>query len=236
MVSLTKEDVAFDTGLRTYMASIYNWMMLGLFISAAAVFLADVTGLTNEIVKGGLLFWTILLSPFALIFYMAGGISKGGGRTVGAMATAFVIFTAIEGLMISSMVLKYSGTAVMSAFLITASGFAALSLWAYTTKRVLTGMGSFFLIALVGLLVTMVVAAFVGSTALDVLVSLVAIVLFGGLVAYDTQTMRAAYVAGDDEQNARSAVWYALDLYLDFLNLFLHVLRLFGISTGSSDD
>ncbi len=119
------------------------------------------------------------------------------------------------------------------AFAATSAAFAALSLWGYTTKRNLTAMGNFFLIALVGLIVAMIISMVIGSTVFSFIVNGAGVLIFAGLVAYDTQVMRGNYRAGDHDANARFAIWHALDLYLDFLNLFLFILRFCG---ESSDD
>lgn len=224
--------VEYENGLRSYLLSIYNWMILGLLVSAGAAFFAQASGLTDTLKQGGLLFWVIALAPFGVIFFMARAMS--GVSSVASMSIAFLFLAACEGLTLSLFLARYTGTSVVVAFLITASAFAALSLYGYTTKRNLTGMGSFFLIALVGLLVAMVVGIVLGSSLFSTLVSIAAVVIFGGLVAYDTQMMRYNYRAGDEDSNARFAIWHALDLYLDFVNIMIHVLRLTGSST--SDD
>lgn len=220
----------YDIGLRSYLTSIYNWLLLGLLISAGAVFAAQASGFTAYLAQGGFLFWAILLAPFALILFMGAGAA--GSVSVSAMSLAFVAFTALEGLSVSVVLARYTGASVLLAFVSTAAAFAGLSLWAYTTKRNLTGMGNFFLIAIIGLLVLMVISMFVQSSGLDLIVSAAGVVIFAGLIAYDTQVMRANYHHNDADANARFAIWHALDIYLDFLNLFLFLLRFIGVKAG----
>jgi FtsH-binding integral membrane protein len=231
-VSSAVNAVEYEQGLRSYLLSIYNWMILGLLVSAGAAFFAHASGLTETLKQGGALFWIVALAPFGVIFFMARAMS--GASSVSAMAVSFLLLAGCEGLTVSVLLERFTGTSVVTAFLITASAFAALSLWGYTTKRNLTGMGSFFLIALVGLIVAMLVGVLTASPLFNTLVSIGAVVIFGGLVAYDTQLMRSNYHPGNADSNARHAIWHALDLYLDFVNLMIHILKLTG--TVKSDD
>lgn len=217
-----------DVGLRAYLTSIYNWLTIGLLVTAGASFFAVTSGLVATLAHGGILFWAVALLPFALIFFM-GGKNRTKGST-GSMAIAYVIFALCQGLSLSVIVSHYTGASVATAFAATAAGFLGCSLYSYTTKRDLTGMGAFFLVALIGLLVAMVLSAIFHSSVLTLLVSAVGVVIFAGLIAYDTQVMRADYVPGDTEGNAQSAIWHALGLLLDFINLFLFLLRFVGVS------
>jgi FtsH-binding integral membrane protein len=223
-----------DVGLRSYLTSIYNWMTLGLLATAGVSFFSVASGLTTYLAQHTALFWIAALAPFGVIFYMARGMS--GRSSVSSMALSFIFLAACQGLTLSLFFAQYTAVSVVTAFMVTAAGFAGLSLYAYTTKRDLTGMGSFFLVALIGLIVALIVGIFLASPVFNILVSMVAVVIFAGLVAYDTQTMRANYIPGDEDSNARHAIWHALDLYLDFINLLIHMLRLIGVNTGSSND
>lgn len=223
-------EVDRDEQLRSYLTSIYNNMILGLITSALASALSISSGLVNVLAHHGVLFWATIIVPFALIFVMAN--LKDRDNSTQSLRAIFLLFAAIEGLSLSVVLMKYSGTNIAMAFLATAAAFAGASLWGYTTKRNLTGMGSFFLMAMIGLIVALIIGILLHSTVLSIIISMVAVVLFAGLVAYDTQTMKADFILGDTDGNARKAVWYALDLYLDFLNLFLHILRLLGYASG----
>lgn len=174
----------------------------------------------------------MILAPFGIIFYMAA--QKAGRGSIANMVIAYFVFTILLGLSLSVTIAHYTAGSIVLAFVSTSAAFAGLSLWAYTTKRNLTGMGNFFLMALVGLIVALILAAVLHSTFLTTVVSIIGVILFAGLVAYDTQTMRANYALGEDDRNARMAIWSALDLYLDFVNLFLFILRLVGV-TSSKD-
>jgi FtsH-binding integral membrane protein len=218
--------VEYDAGLRSYMTSIYNWMAFGLLISAGAAYISTVTGLVHTLAQGGLLFWVVLLAPFALIFYM--GAQTANKRSGVNLAIAFVVFTALEGLSMSVILTRYGGADIAMAFSATAATFVGMSLWGYTTKRNLSGFGSFILMALIGLIVTSIIATVLHSALMTIIVSIVGIVIFAGIVAYDTQTMRNDYAVNNPNANARKAIWHALNLYLDFLNIFLFMLRLMG--------
>lgn len=223
--------VEYETGLRSYLTSIYNWMILGMLVSMGTAILSETTGLVDIMKQGGILFWVVTLLPFVLIFFM--GAATAGATSIATLAGAFLFFAALEGVSLSLILSRYTGQSIAVAFAATAAAFAGLSLWGYTTKRNLTGMGNFFLMALIGLIVALVISSLVGSLGFSLLVNAVGVLIFAGLVAYDTQVMRSNYRAGDADTNSRFAIWHALDLYLDFLNLFLFLLRFAG---ESSDD
>ena len=223
MNTRTMSATGYDAGLRSYLSSIYNWMILGMLTSAGAAYLSTATGLVDTLKTGGVLFWLVALAPFALILFMAAATA--GAVAVSALAIAFLAFTGLEGLSLSVVLTRYTGTNVAMAFLASAATFAGMSLWGYTTKRNLTGMGNFFLGALIGLIAALVLNIIFPMTMFNLLVSIAGVVIFAGLVAYDTQVMRDNYTPGDSDANARFAIWHALDLYLDFLNLLLFFLR-----------
>lgn len=220
----------YDLGLRSYLSAIYNWMVIGLMVSAGAATFAHASGLTDVLKTGGILFWIVALLPFAIILFM--GAATAGAMPVTVMVMAYLAFTFLEGLSLSVVLSRYTGTSIAVAFTSTAVAFAALSLYGYTTKRNLTGMGSFFLVALIGLIVAMIINVFFPAPILSFIVNAAGVLIFAGLVAYDTQTMRMNYRPGDAEANARFAVWHALDLYLDFINLMMFLLRFVGVKAG----
>lgn len=225
-MELTK-GVAYDAGLRNYMTSIYNIMILGILVSAGASWLSIETGLLAVLKGGGILFWVVLLAPFAFIFIL----SDYERKQKSTLQFFFVALAACEGLSLSVIVSEYAEATVFQAFLSTAVAFAGLSLWGYTTKRDLSGMGSFFLMALIGLIVAMLFNIFFPAPLFTLLVSIAGVLLFAGLIAYDTQTLKNAYV-GSGELSEKIAILGALSLYLDFLNMFLFILRILGIGTN----
>lgn len=226
----TQTAESYDRGLRSYMTGIYNWMMLGLLVSAGAAYFSVASGMVTELAKGGLLFWVILLAPLGLIFFMASAMRNSSLNVVRGL---YVLFTILEGLSLSVVLIKYTGASVATTFVATAAAFAGLSLWGYSTKKNLSGLGSFLIMAVVGLLVVMILNIFFPSPVISLLIGIAGVLIFAGLTAYDTQKLKDAYgsYVSEDEQ-ARMSVWGALDLYLDFLNLFLFLLRFLGVKTS----
>jgi FtsH-binding integral membrane protein len=243
---LTRAEVAVvDEGLRAYMLRIYNYMVLGLAITgfaALGVYMLSVTNdpalaavkirsimLTNV---GYVLFvsplkWAVILAPLALVFFLSFRIQH--MRPATAQIT-FWIYAALVGVSLGSIFLIYTHTSIVRVFFITAASFGALSLWGYTTQRDLTGMGSFLLMGLFGIIIASLVNVFVASTMLQWTISVIGVLVFAGLTAYDTQRLKAEYMYGamDGDVMERSAIMGALSLYLDFLNLFTMLLSLLG--------
>ena len=220
----------YDQGLRRYMTSIYNLMLGGLLVSAAVSAFSISSGLTAELKHGGILFWLVVLSPLALIFAM--GFKT---RSIATLHTLYWAFTALEGMSISVILSHYTGGSIATAFVASAAGFAGCSLYGYTTKRDLGPIGAFAIFALIGLIALMILNAFFPTPGFTLVVSLLGILLFAGLTAWDTQSLKDAYSATDDSNTlAYMVVMGALNLYLDFLNMFLFILRLTGVL--SNDD
>jgi FtsH-binding integral membrane protein len=171
--------------------------------------------------------WLVTLAPLALVMIMSFGINRISSGTAKAL---FWAYAGLVGASLSTLLLIYTGSSVAQTFFATAAGFASLSLWGYTTKRDLSGWGSFLLIGLVGLLIAMVLNAFWPSGPMGLTISVIGVLIFAGLTAYDTQKIKSMYfvVQGSGELAAKSAVMGALTLYLDFINMFLFLLRLFG--------
>jgi FtsH-binding integral membrane protein len=243
---LTRAEVAVvDEGLRAYMLRIYNYMVLGLAITGFAALGVYMLSVTNDpalaVVKirslmltnvGYALFvsplkWAVILAPLALVFFLSFRIQN--MRPATAQIT-FWIYAALVGVSLGSIFLVYTHTSIVRVFFITAASFGALSLWGYTTQRDLTGMGSFLLMGLFGIIIASLVNVFVASTMLQWAVSVIGVMVFAGLTAYDTQRLKTEYMYGamDGEVMERSAIMGALSLYLDFLNLFTMLLSLLG--------
>ena len=170
--------------------------------------------------------WVVIFAPLALVFFISARINS---MSLGAAQTPFWVFAALMGASISSIFLVYTGQSIARVFFITAATFGALSLWGYTTKRDLTGLGSFLFMGLIGIIIASLVNIFIASTALQFAVSVIGVLVFAGLTAYDTQQIKEMYYVDDDGSVAgRKAVMGALRLYLDFINLFMLLLQLFG--------
>ena len=183
-----------------------------------------------EVLKqGGLLFWLVALSPLGLVIAMSFGVERMKVSTLHALYWAFVI---IEGLGLSVILSRYTGGSVLMAFLASAVGFAGCSLYGYTTKRNLGPIGSFLIFALFGLIALMILNIFIPSTGLNLFIGIAGILIFAGLTAWDTQSLKEAYSANmDSDTQGRIVVMGALNLYLDFLNMFLFILRFVGVKT-----
>jgi FtsH-binding integral membrane protein len=243
---LTRAETAVvDEGLRAYMLRIYNYMVLGLAITGFAALGVYVLSVTNDpalaVVKirsimltnvGYALFvsplkWAVILAPLALVFFLSFRIQN--MRPATAQIT-FWIYAALVGVSLGSIFLIYTHTSIVRVFFITAASFGALSLWGYTTQRDLTGMGSFLLMGLFGIVIASLVNVFVASSMLQWAISVIGVMVFAGLTAYDTQRLKAEYMYGamDGDVMERSAIMGALSLYLDFLNLFTMLLSLLG--------
>jgi uncharacterized protein len=221
---------AYDAGLRSYMLRVYNYMASAVLLSGlVAMFFAwggANSPAAHVFVGGGALAWIIQLAPLGFIFAMSFGLRK---MSEGTLQILFWAFAVAMGLSLSLWLLLYTGTSVAGAFFASAAGFAGLSLYGYTTKRDLSAMGTFLLIGLVGLIVASLVNVFLHSGPMSLVISAIGVLIFAGLTAYDTQRTKSmySYVAGTDAEG-RAVIMAALNLYLDFINMFLFILRLFG--------
>jgi FtsH-binding integral membrane protein len=170
--------------------------------------------------------WVVIFAPLALVFFISARINS---MSLTTAQISFWAFSALMGASISSIFLIYAGESITRVFFITAAAFGALSLWGYTTKRDISAWGSFLFMGLIGIIIASVVNLFIGSTALQFAVSVIGVLVFAGLTAYDTQQIKEMYSANDDHtMSGRNAVRGALRLYLDFINLFMMLLSLFG--------
>jgi FtsH-binding integral membrane protein len=216
-----------DVGLRQYMTSIYNLMLMGLLVSAGAAWFATSSGLLETLQRGGLLFWVVALSPLGLVLAMSLGVDRMRLTTLHLLYWTFVV---LEGLGLSVILSRYTGGSILTAFLASAVGFGGCSLYGYTTKRDLGPIGTFLIFALFGLIALMILNIFIPSTGLNLFIGLAGILIFAGLTAWDTQTLKLAYhPTMDSDGRGRIVVMGALNLYLDFLNMFLFILRLAGV-------
>lgn len=216
----------FDEGLRRHMLSIYNYMTSGVLLTAIVAMLTANSGLAYTFAAGPMM-WLVALSPLAIVFAMSFGANKFSKTTLQAMFWAFAV---LMGLSLSTLFLVYTQGSIAVAFFSAASAFAGLSLWGYTTKKSLSGWGSFLVMGVVGLIVASLLNAFVfQSGALGMAVSVLGVLIFAGLTAYDTQRLKEEYTYLKGTEFAGKAVILgALNLYLDFINMFLFILRLFG--------
>jgi FtsH-binding integral membrane protein len=219
-------DAAIDQGLRSFLIGTYNYMTLGLGITGLVAYFAYSTGFFASIV-GTPLVWVVMLAPLAMVFFLSFRINSLSPATAQVL---FYVYSALVGLSLAWIFAAYVGADIVKVFFITAASFGALSLYGYTTNRDLTAMGSFLFIGLVGLIIAMIVNFFMQSSALDFAISVIGVGIFAGLTAYDTQKLKEMYyvTAGSTEAAARASIMGALALYLDFLNMFLFLLRLLG--------
>lgn len=224
----TATDQAVDAGLRSYMLSVYNYMASGVLLTGVVSMLfAQWSGAEALLFGPGPVKWIIMLAPLAFVMVLSFGINKLSTATAQALFWGFAV---VMGLSMASIFFVYTGTSIAQTFFATAAAFAGLSLYGYTTKKDLSGFGTFLIMGVVGILVAMLLNAFVfKSGALAMAISVVGVLVFAGLTAYDTQKIKSMYfyVRGTDFVG-KSVVMGALNLYLDFINMFMFLLRLFG--------
>jgi FtsH-binding integral membrane protein len=229
--TLGRDSVAFDAGLRSYMLSVYNYMASGVLLTGIVSLAMVYTGAVESLINpqtGGLsgLGYILMFAPLGLVFWLSFGINRMSTSTAKAV---FFGYAGLLGASLSTLLLVYTGTSVAQTFLATAVAFGSLSLWGYTTKKDLSGWGSFLLVGLVGLIVASIINMIWPSGPMGLAISAIGVLIFAGLTAYDTQTIKSMYfmVRGTD-QEGKSAVMGALRLYLDFINMFLFLLRFMG--------
>jgi uncharacterized protein len=224
-----------DAGLRAYMLRVYNYMLVGLGLTAGTAWLtantpvrdlffqyipaANTYGLT-------LLGMIAIFAPLGLVLLLSFRINR---MSVAGAQTAFWVYASLVGISVASILLNFTGESVARVFAITAATFGAMSLYGYTTKRDLTGFGSFLFMGLIGVIIASVVNMFLQSSMMQFIISVIGVLVFTGLTAYDTQKIKNYYVAQDDGTVAgKKAIMGALNLYLDFINLFFMLIQLFG--------
>jgi uncharacterized protein len=216
--------IAIDAGLRAHMLHVYNNMAAGVGLTALVAWLTyQLTG--PELLQSPLM-WVFILAPLALVFFISARINT---LSVSAARSLFFLYAALVGVSLSTLFHIYTNSSITRVFFITAAMFGALSLFGYTTRRDLSGFGTFLFMGLIGIIIASLVNMFLRSTELDWLVSVVGVGVFAGLTAYDTQRIKAMYDRNDDATSAgRKAVIGALSLYLNFINLFMMLLRFAG--------
>ncbi|MCW2364294.1 MULTISPECIES: Bax inhibitor-1/YccA family protein [Sphingobium] len=218
-------EVAYDAGLRSYMLSIYNYMASGVLVTGIVALLFASSGFAAQVLVTPLR-WVIMLAPMAFVMVLSFGINKLQTSTAQALYWAFAV---VMGLSMSSIFLVFTGVSIAQTFFATAAAFVGLSLYGYTTKKDLSGFGTFLIMGVIGILVAMVINIFVQSTALQLVISILGVLIFAGLTAYDTQRLKSLYfqVAGSDMMG-KAVIMGALSLYLDFVNMFTFLLQFLG--------
>ena len=216
---------ARDAGLRSYMLSVYNYMASGVLLTGIVALLFATSGFAAQVLVTPLR-WLIILAPLGFVMAMNFGLNRMKTSTLQALFWAFAVSM---GLSMSSIFLVYTGVSIAQTFFAVAAGFAGLSLYGYTTKRDLSGLGTFLIMGVVGLLVAMLINLFLQSPAMQLAISAIGVLLFAGLTAYDTQKIKSMYfyVAGTDMMG-KTAIMGALNLYLDFINMFQFLLSFMG--------
>ena len=243
--SLARSQAEIDVGLRTFMLGVYNNMTLGLAVSALVALGVNMLAVADNAAEtvarmGGVpltqfgatlyttpLMWIVALAPLAFIFFFSFRMDRMSAATA---RTTFLAFAAVMGASLSTLLIRYTGASVVQVFFITAAAFGGLSLYGYTTQRSLSGMGSFLMMGLIGLIIASLVNIFLASSALQFAISLIGVLIFAGLTAYDTQKLKEMYLYGnyDGEAAAKMSIFGALTLYLDFINMFQFLLALVG--------
>jgi FtsH-binding integral membrane protein len=224
------QSAEFDAGLRSYMLKVYNYMASGVLLTGiVAMVFANMLRADPELVQtvyGSPLRWVLALAPFAFIMVMSFGINK---LSSAALQGIFWAFSAVMGLSLASILLVYTGESVALTFFITAASFGALSLYGYTTKKDLSGLGTFLVMGVIGLFIAMVVNIFLASSMMQFVISCAGVLIFAGLTAYDTQRIKENYyLMATGEAVAKGAIMGAVNLYLDFVNLFVFLLQFLG--------
>lgn len=216
---------AFDAGLRAHMLRVYNFMATGLALTGVVAYVTAFSGLYYELARTPLI-WLVILAPLGFVFFLSFKISTMKAHTAQML---FWAFAGIMGLSMASILLQFTGASVARVFFITAGAFAAMSLWGYTTSRDLSAMGSFLMMGLFGIIIAAVVNMFLASSALHFAISVIGVLVFTGLTAYDTQRIKNEYAEHhDSETSSKLAIMGALRLYLDFINLFVMLMHLLG--------
>jgi len=216
---------ARDAGLRSYMLKVYNYMASAVLLTGIVALVFASSGFAAQIMATPLR-WLIIFSPLAIVIAMSFGLNRMKEST---LQTLFWSFAVLMGLSMSTVFLVFTGISIAQTFFAVAAAFMGLSLWGYTTKKDLSGFGTFLIMGVVGLLVAMIINIFLQSTAMHMAISAIGVLLFAGLTAYDTQKIKSmyAYVAGTDMMG-KTVIMGALTLYLDFINMFQFMLSFMG--------
>lgn len=215
-----------DVGLRQFLLSVYNYMASGLALTGLVAYGAAESGLYASLVQTPILLWVVILAPLALVFFLSFRIET---MSLGAAQASFWGYASLVGLSLAGIFLMYTGVSIARTFFITAATFLAMSLYGYTTRTDLSRFGSFLLMGLFGIIIAALVNMFLASSVLQLAISVIGVIIFVGLTAYDTQRIKEIYLESDSSVVAgKKAIMGALALYLDFLNLFILLLQLTG--------
>ena len=222
-----REETSYDQGLRAYMLSVYNHMAAALGITGIVAYIVASSPQLLNALFGSPLQWVVMLAPLAMIFFV---MPRMMNYSIQKAQMVFFTFAGLMGLSISWIFIAYTETSIARAFFITASVFGTMSIYGYTTKRDLTSMGSFMIMGLIGVIIASLVNLFLHSPAIHYATSFLTVIIFVGLTAYDTQRIKNIYyqVAGTGEMATKVAIYGALSLYMDFMNIFLQMLQFFG--------
>ncbi len=222
----TVDAAAVDQALRSYMLRVYNLMGSGLALSGIVALAVSRSPELMQAIFGSGLAFVVMLAPIGLLLVMSFGVNK---LSAGAVQILYWAFVATMGLSISTIFMVYTGTSILRIFFITAAMFGAMSLWGYTTKRDLTGWGSFLFMGVIGLVIASIVNIFLGSSVLQMAISAITVLVFTGLTAFDTQRIKSEFHESNPADiQTKQAVFGAVSLYLNFLNIFMALLSLFG--------
>ena len=214
-----------DAGLRAHMLRVYNYMAGGLAVTGLVAYAAAASGFYQSIASTPLI-WVVMLAPLAFVLVLSFGIERMSAATA---AILFVIYAAVMGLSLGGIFLVFTGASIARVFFITAATYAAMSLYGYTTRSDLSKFGAFLFMGLIGVVIASLVNIFLRSDAVQFVISIIGVIVFVGLTAYDTQRIKEMYLESDSEEVAgKKAIMGALALYLDFINLFMLLLQLFG--------
>lgn len=240
-VGVGRAEAAYvDEGLRAYMLRVYNYMASGVLLTGVVAYLTYSMAVAGPRVGGRLqltefgmllyaspLKWVVMLAPLAFVFFLSFRVYR---MSVAGAQVAFWLFAAVMGVSLSSIFLVFTGESITRVFFITAAMFAGLSLYGYTTRKDLSGWGTFLIMGVIGLIVASIVNIFLASSALQFAISVIGVLVFAGLTAYDTQQIKDGYyqIRNDSALVAKTAIMGALSLYLDFINMFTMLLQLFG--------
>lgn len=221
----TTPQVGIDVGLRDYMLRVYNYMAGGLAITGVVAYAAAASGLYQKIAGTGL-YWVVVFAPLALVLLLSFRIQS---MSLGAAQATFWAYAGLVGLSLSGLFIVYTGASIAQTFFITAAMFLAMSLYGYTTRTDLMRFGSFLFMGLIGIVIAGVVNLFLHSPGIQFAISIIGVLVFVGLTAWDTQRIKEMYFAGDSQVVAgKKAIMGALSLYLDFINLFMLMMQFMG--------
>ena len=226
MTRAEAEAAQIDVGLRQHMLRVYNYMASGVALTGIVAMLASSSPALMNAIFGTPLAWVVMLAPLAFVLVLSFGIHR---LSLFASQALFWVFAGVMGLSLSTIFIIYTGESIARVFFITAASFGALSLWGYTTKRDISGWGSFLIIGLFGIIIAGLVNLFLQSSGLQFAISVIGVLVFAGLTAYDTQKIKNEYSElHDHETSGKLAIMGALTLYLDFINLMILLLQLLG--------